>query len=326
MQFFMKLSLGVAALLVLVLSGALLLLRRDDVPYAALEAKYAKVESEFVNLSGGVRAHYRDQGRADGRTLVLIHGFGVSLETWEPWVRHLADRYRLVSIDLPGHGLTRAPENYAPSIRGFADFVNDFAVAKGLENYTLIGNSMGGHTAWVLALRHPQRLDALVLIDAGGWPNLPPPQQRPLAFRLLANPRIAPLLATLDPKPVMQNGLRAAFANKALATDALASRYADMASAPGHRQILGAIGARRGRTDIDATLQRLAAIAIPTLILWGEMDELIPVAHAQKFKDAIKGSRAIIYPGIGHLPYEELAEKTAMDLGNFLDASDVSTE
>ncbi len=87
-----------------------------DIPYATLEAKYASPASQYADLPGGVRVHYRDEGpRQAARTLVLIHGFSASLHAWEPWVERLSKDYRVVTLDLPGHGLTRAPGDYAPS-------------------------------------------------------------------------------------------------------------------------------------------------------------------------------------------------------------------
>src|SRR5690606_27052754 len=116
-------------------------------------------------LPSGARIHYRDQGNPQGQPLLLIHGFGVNLESWEPWVNVLSAEYRLVSLDLPGHGLTRVPEAYQPSPSNFADVSAEFAAVLGLTKYTVVGNSLGGNVAWQLALRHPTQLDALVLVD-----------------------------------------------------------------------------------------------------------------------------------------------------------------
>ncbi len=118
-------------------------------------------------MKNGARAHFRIQGNPDGRTLVLLHGFGVNLETWEPWVKELSGEYRLISVDQPGHGLTQAPAEYLPTMPAFVDFVDEFAGAIGLTRFTVGGNSMGGVMAWGLALRHPDRVDALMLVDAG---------------------------------------------------------------------------------------------------------------------------------------------------------------
>ncbi|HEX6866149.1 MAG TPA: alpha/beta fold hydrolase, partial [Caulobacteraceae bacterium] len=156
------------AIAVLLVAGWAVLYRAD-VPYETLEAKYANAESQFTGVPGAVRARYRDQGNPDGPVLVMVHGYSASLETWEPWVARLGGDYRIITLDLPGHGLTRTPPGYQPSIDAFADYVEQVTEQLGVHNFTLIGNSMGGHTAWVYALKYPQRLDGLVLVDAAGW-------------------------------------------------------------------------------------------------------------------------------------------------------------
>jgi pimeloyl-ACP methyl ester carboxylesterase len=322
MKTVVKILLGLVAFVILVVVGGFFAMKAADIPYATLEAKYANSASKFIDLPSGVHMHYRDQGDPKGRALVLIHGFGLSLETWEPWVKALGSNYRLISVDLPGHGLTRAPEAYSPTITAFADIVAEFATAIGLDKFNVGGNSMGGNTAWLVAMKYPARVDALVLVDAGGWPT--PEMQsgtredQPLVFRLIANPQIAPLLAQLDPTPLMRNGLKLAYYNDALATDAMVTRYAEFARAPGHRQFIGQIQ-RRMTSDVFATDAKLAVIQVPTLILWGDKDELIPVTDAPKFSKAIAGSTVIIYQGIGHIPSEEAAEKSAADLKAFLE-------
>lgn len=317
MKTLLRVILALVALAAIVVVGGYFAMKRDDIPYATLEQEYANPADKFIDLPSGARAHYRIQGKADGRTLVLIHGFGVNLETWEPWVKELGGEYRLISVDLPGYGLTRTPDGYKTSIAGFADFIDEFAGAIGLTRFTAVGNSMGGNTAWVLALRHPARVDALVLIDASGWRDDARAGPPPLVFQLLNNRMLAPRLADIDPKPLVKSGLEAAVVNKAYVTDAMVTRYADFVRAPGHRQM---IVARRpgGDTDAVASKEKLAAIGVPTLILWGDQDKLVPPADAQKFADAIKGSKLIMYKNIGHIPHEELAAQSASDLKTFL--------
>lgn len=95
---------------VLIVAG--LLLWRPDIPFDRLEAKYANAQSRFLDLPGGLHIHYRDQGVRNGPPIVMIHGYSAALQAWEPWVARLGDRYRIITLDLPGHGLTRAPDTY----------------------------------------------------------------------------------------------------------------------------------------------------------------------------------------------------------------------
>lgn len=293
------------------------MLRRGDIAYATLEEKYANPESEYVDLSGGVRMHYRDQGKADGPTLVMVHGYSASLHTWEPLVPLLGDRYRIVTLDLPGHGLTQAPGDYDASIGAFVEAVEAFAAAKQLERFTLAGSSMGGHVAWEYAIAHPERLNGLILVDAAGWPDArADAENQPLVFRLLANPVARTVLRDLDNTALIRGGLENSFADPALANDAMVTRYAELARAPGHRKILMDLFAPDARTP--ATAERLAAIRVPTLILWGESDNLVPPAHARQFAAAIPGAELVTWTDVGHIPQEENASGTADAIGDFL--------
>jgi pimeloyl-ACP methyl ester carboxylesterase len=304
MKLFIRIALGVVATTLIALVIAWFALRRDDIPYATLEAKYAHPADAFVDLENGVRIHYRTEGKADGPSLVLLHGIGGDLDVWSPWVKELGPGYRLISIDLPGHGLTRAPDGYDASISGFADLVEEFAAATGLSRFALAGNSMGGNVAWIYAARHPERLDALVLVDAAGWRA--PRGLKTGFYSFLADSPLAPVLASLDPKLALG------------AETGATLRGLDLARAPGHRRIVLSLFLKRAE-DVNATPERLAPIAAPTLILWGEADPVIAPSDAQKFAAAIKGSKVVMIPGAGHLPHQDAPQSSAAAVASFLE-------
>jgi len=314
---------AVAALLGLALVLAVIgwfNLRRDDIPYETLEAKYATAESEYAALPGGVRVHFRDEGNAKGPTLLLVHGFSASLHTWEPWVQALGADYRIVSLDLPGHGLTRAPKGWAPSMEAYRDTVEAFARARGLTRFTLVGQSMGGNVAWEYALKHPERVTGLVLVGASGWPETRPEYAKgsPLAGPL-SNPAGRFLLRDLDSTALVTKGLKSSFENDAFVTDAMVTRYVELGRAPGHRDAVIDLALDFHKRN-PATAERLAALSTPTLILHGEKDLLVPVDHARKFDAAIPDSTLIIYPATGHILNEEQAARSAADLNAWLKA------
>ena len=303
---------ALAAAAAIGLSGCL----AGDIPYATLETRYASPASRYADLPGGLRVHYRDQGPRDAaRILVLIHGFSASLHAWEPWVERLSNDYRIVTLDLPGHGLTRAPDDYVASTSASVAVVDDLTRRLGLGRFVVGGNSMGGGVAWTYALAHPEKLDGLVLVASAGWPD---PERRregtPLVFRLLANPAGRALLRNVDPGLFAEKGLKQAYLDESLVTDAVVDRYVDMARAPGHRAIL-----TRDRGAAPAiTPQTFAAIRVPTLVMTGEQDALIPAAHSRGFAGAIPGATLVIYPDGGHVPMEQLPDRSAADLRTFL--------
>jgi pimeloyl-ACP methyl ester carboxylesterase len=292
-------------------------LKRDDIPFETLAAHYENANSRYADLPGGIHMHYRDEGAHPGdATLLLVHGYAASLQTWEPWVQRLGEDHRVISIDLPGHGLTRAPAGYQPTISNYVNAINAFAASQHLDHFVLAGNSMGGDIAWHYALAHPDQLNALVLVDAGGWPDAST-EREPVVFKLLSNPIIAPILRDLDNTALTREGLEKAFVNHSLVTDAMVSRYTDLARAPGHRDMLIRIMLDRPRRDV-ATPERLHAIHAPTLIIHGDHDNLIAPSSAQHFKDAIPDSQVVMLANVGHVPQEEAAEQSATTVHEFL--------
>jgi pimeloyl-ACP methyl ester carboxylesterase len=313
----LKISGIIAAILIVLIVGAWLKLRGPDIPFQALEARYAGADSHFVDLPGGYHVHYRDDGDPSLPLLVLLHGFGDSFMTWEGWVRELQSRFHIISLDFPGHGLTRAPQGSRLKAEGLADFVDAFAATLALPKFAVAGNSMGGGAAWQLAVRHPQRLDALILVDAAGFANDKPPSDVPLAFKILRYPIGRAVLSKIDNRPLIENGLKTDVFDKSLITPALVDRFAEFQRAPGHRAILMSI-------DMGAparpTAELVSTIKAPTLILWGENDPLIEPAAAKKFADAIPGAKLITYPNVGHLPQIEIPQRSAADVADFLQA------
>jgi pimeloyl-ACP methyl ester carboxylesterase len=310
---------GVVALL---LAAGYFALKRPDIPYQTLAARYENSASRYVDLPSGVRMHYRDQG--EGPTLLLIHGFSASLHTWEPWVERLATGenrigdYRIISIGLPGHGLTRAPAGYQASIEVFRDVVAEFVRSQNLHGFALAGSSMGGNVAWEYALAHPAQIEGLILVDSSGWEETREEfADEPAIFKLLRNPVIGPLMRNLDNTRLIRQGLEASFGDPSFVDSAMVQRYAELARAPGHRDIL--LQMTLGfRSRNYATPERLAPLRMPVLILSGDQDRLVPPDHARQFHDAIAGSELVMFEGVGHIPQEETPDHSAMVVHEFL--------
>jgi pimeloyl-ACP methyl ester carboxylesterase len=313
-----KLTGIIFGIIVVLLAAAWLKLRGPDIPYEALEAKYTNGASRFIDVPGGFHVHYQDDGDSTLPTLVLLHGYGDSYTSWEGWVQQLKTSFHLLSVDFPGHGLTRAPEGYSLSGDGLADFVDAFAAQLNLPKFAVAGNSMGGGVAWQLALRHPQRINALILVDSAGFPNEKPPAAVPLAFKILKFPLGRALLRNIDNRPLINEGLRTDVVDKALITPAFVDRWAEFQRAPGHRAILMSVSMS---SLMSASPEVLRSINVPALILQGENDVLVEPASAGKFAAAIPGAKALIYPNVGHLPQIEIPQRSAADVAEFLKAA-----
>jgi pimeloyl-ACP methyl ester carboxylesterase len=314
----MKVMRIILAVVILIVAALWLWLRGPDIPYETLEARYATPDSHYVDLPGGYHVHYTEDGDAKAPALVLLHGFADSFTTWEGWVGELKGRFHVIRIDFPGHGLTRAPETFSLNGEALADFVDAFAAKLNLPKFAVAGNSMGGGAAWQLAVRHPDRVGALILVDAGGFPSDKPPKKLPLAFKILRYPIGRLILSKIDNRPLIEDGLKADVYDRSIITPFIVDRFAEFQRAPGHRIILMGVGTPA--VQAKPTAELVSTIKAPTLILWGEVDPLIEVPAAHKFAAAMPGAKLIIYPKVGHLPQLEIPQRSAADVTDFLKA------
>ncbi len=304
---------GLVVVLVL-LAGAFWYFSDPDIPRATLEAKYATPPSEFIMLPDGARAHVRDQGNKSGPVLALIHGSNASLFTWEPWVARLGNSYRIVTMDLQGHGLTGAVPNGDYSQEGMVKFVDEVVSKLGISKFALGGNSMGGGVVARYAEEHPDKVSALILVDAGGEPGKMG-DHVPLVFKIARMPVLNKILLYITPRSLVKEGLNDAIVHKDIITDKMIDQYWEFARMEGSR---AANGERFQLPFTNDVKQHIGDIKAPTLILWGAQDHLIPVESAYAFHKDIPGSKLIIYPETGHIPMEEVPDKSAADVRAFL--------
>lgn len=280
----------------------------------ALRAKYADARSRFVDLGGGLRVHVADEGPREAPVLLLVHGSNASLHTWEPWARRLRDRYRIVRLDLPGHGLTGAHPQADYREAMFVGVIDGVARALSLPRFVIAGNSMGGEFAWKYAVAQPDRVRGLVLVDASGAPQARPTQV-PIGFRIVQSPALKPIVRHLTPRVIIAQSLKDSMGVKSVITPAMIDRYWELLIYPGNRD---ATLDRSGFPRRAASPAEMARIAAPTLILWGAEDRLIPLANGRWYAAHIRRARLIAYPGVGHIPMEEVADRSADDLARWL--------
>lgn len=296
------------------LAGAFYAFSEPDIPRGVLETKYGATAGDFITLPDGARAHVKDQGNRTGPVLVLIHGSNASYLTWEPWAKRLGDTYRIVAIDMPGHGLTGAVPSHDYSQEGMVKFVKDVTEKMGIARFALAGNSMGGGVVARYAEEHPTDVSKLILVDAGGMP-VKSGDRIPLAFKMARWPVVNEMLLHITPRSLVTDGLNDAIVHKEIITAAMIDSYWDFARMAGTRQATLERFNLDFRTDVA---DHIADIKAPTLILWGAQDRLIPVEAAGKFHQAIAGSQLIVYPATGHIPMEEVADQSAKDVRAFL--------
>lgn len=280
-----------------------------DLSRVEIEARYLEAPGDLRTV-GPWRLHVRDSGPRQAPVVVLLHGFGASLQTWDGWAQGLSQSHRVIRLDLPGSGLSPPdPTNDytdARSLQLLLSLLDELAVTRA----SLVGHSMGGRIAWTFAAKHPERTDKLVLIAPDGFASHGFEYGRPMDV-----PASLGLMRHVLPKPLLRMSLQSAYAQPDRLTDALTTRYHDLLLAPGARQ---AMLDRLKQTVLQEPEPMLRQIKAPTLLVWGEADAMIPFSNARDYLKAIDGSRLVSWPQAGHLPQEEAAEVSLQALLDFL--------
>jgi pimeloyl-ACP methyl ester carboxylesterase len=302
----------VLALFVAGLAGFL----RPDLPRAELIQKYADVNSRFIQLPDGSEAHLELLGAAGKPTVVLLHGAMSSVQSWAGWMPSLSMNYRVIAIDLPGHGLTGETVARDYSRTGMVTFVRAILASLGEKHVALVGHSMGGGVAAEYAERYPDEVWALVLIDSAGIHIAGRPDTE--AARLARNPVIRAVLPWIMPKWEVARALRKMYGDSSKVTDALVDRIGEIERFPGDR--VGLIGHYLAPSDDGMLEAGLPALSVPVLVQGGDLDKVQPRAAADTFQRQIPHARLIIYPGVGHNIIEEAPAVSERDAAAFLSA------
>ena len=304
----------VNAVLILFIAVALVLAWawEPDRSVESLTERYRVTGSQFLEFDG-MSAHVAVEG--SGPALVLLHGTGASLHTWNGWAEALAGDFRIVRMDLPGFGLTGPHPAGDYSIGAYVRFVDAVTRRLGIDDFHLAGNSLGGRIAWNYAVAHPERVNRLLLVDASGYPLRRTPS---LSFRLAALPGIGDALAKLTPRILYRRSLEEVYADDSLVDEALVDRYFELSLREGNREAFLQRVRAASRSARDDPAAALAQIGAPTLVQWGGQDEWIPPEHGRRFAEDIPDARLVVYDDLGHVPMEEAPARTARDAREFL--------
>jgi pimeloyl-ACP methyl ester carboxylesterase len=309
----MRLIAIVCALVALPLVVAIAAFWAPDRSADSLKARWAPPPSRFVPLQG-MMVHVRDQGpRDDPLPVVLLHGTSASLHTWEGWAAALDPTRRVITMDLPGFGLTGPDPEGDYRIARYVRFVTGLLDELGVQRCVIGGNSLGGEIAWNVAVAAPQRVAALILVDAAGYAF--ESRSVPLGFRIARVPGLGRLAEHLLPRGLVAASVRNVYGDPARVTDTLVERYYELTLRAGNRR---ALGERFAQMMPGENAARISQIAVPTLILWGARDRLIPPAYGERFARDIKGSRLVRFEGLGHVPQEEEPALTVAVVEQFL--------
>ena len=294
----------ILAFLLFVIIGASLAFWKKDIPLDQLTGKYTNANSKFIAVSGAF-VHYQDNNRslADSLPLVLIHGTGASLHTWLPWVKGLSNK-RVITLDLPAYGLTGPNASSDYSTKKYVETVDSLLIKLNVKRCILGGNSLGGNVSWNFAVAHPEKVAKLILVDAAGYKLKS--TSVPIAFRLARIPVLNNMLKYITPRFIIEKSVKNVYADESKVSEALITRYFDLTLREGNRQafVERMYNPKNTIENLSAS-EQIKTIKVPTLVLWGDQDRLIPLQNAEKFHDDLPNDTLVVLKNLGHVPMEE---------------------
>jgi pimeloyl-ACP methyl ester carboxylesterase len=310
-KFIQYIGFGIVGVLV-ALVAAIIVLAEQDKKLETLLPIYANTASKFIPVLG-MNVHYRIEGNAsDSVPLVLIHGTSASLHTWDSLTLLLSSKKKIIRFDLPAFGLTGPNPANTYNADVYNIFVDSVLEKLQVKSCIVAGNSLGGSIAWHYALYNPSRVQQLILLDASGYPKKN--EKGSLGFKIASMPVINNLLLWVTPKFLVKKSLEGVFVDKNKINDESINRYHDLLLREGNRKAALSIF----KAGFKPNPAPIKTITKPTLIIWGDQDQLINVSNAYLFNKDIKGSELVVLQNVGHAPMEETPTKVAASIRAFL--------
>ena len=244
---------------------------------------------------------------------MLVHGIVSSLHTWDGWSEELKKHYQVISFDVPGYGLTGAPENIDEFnedflINTFAKFVDEL----GLKQFHLAGNSLGGYISANYAAQYPNRVKRMILLDPVAYP-----QDTPWVMDMATLPGVKTMGAYVAPPLLVTLNVKDTYGEPSRITEEHMNRYVHMSQRPGAKAAyIKTFEMLKARSELEVPMP-FHRITAPTLLMWGGRDAWVPVRLSERWKADIEGAIVKIYPTAGHMPMEEIPEVTVADAMKF---------
>lgn len=282
-----------------------------NIPADRLKEKYYSGNLKTVTVKG-LRVNYYDEGSGD--VVLLLHGVCASLHTWDGWTGILKKNFRVIRLDIPGFGLTGPASDAGLYSRDRAvEFLNAFVTSLKIDRFSLAGNSLGGYLAWNYSLTYPGKVKKMILLDPIGYN-----QKLPFILSFASNPVVRPFARHIMPRFIFEAAVRQVYGDKKKITRRVRDRYFELAMRKGNKSAYVDIFTEiRRMNDSEKISKNIPAITVPTLVMWGTLDEWIPFEQFGFWKRDLPSARFIAYEGAGHVPMEEVPEKSVRDALDF---------
>lgn len=306
----MKKLFRILAFVAVVLFIAFFAIQKKSIPLEELKQKYTNASSKFLELDG-MQVHYKIEG--EGKPVVLIHGTGANLQTWNGWTDSLVkNNYKVIRLDMPAFGLTGPRKDSDYSSKAYVDFLHRFMQKIGIDTFALAGNSLGGEIAWKYALAYPANVSKLILVDPAGFYSKEKGNGA-IIFKLAKTKWLANLMSKMDTKIIVKQTVKDVYYDDSKITDKQIQLYYDMSLREGNRE---SFSARVQQIDKEPKLD-ISGVTSPTLIQWGKEDALLDISLLDNFTK-IPNNKVVVYNHCGHSPQEEIPAVSVADVMSFL--------
>ena len=279
-----------------------------------LKKKYGAAPSKFISIVNGLNFHVRDEGNPESPAIVFLHGHTEDLHTWNNMAEKLVEKFRVIRFDLRRHGLTGpAPDNEYK----LESYVSDLSMLiryLELDNFVLVGHSMGGRISLKYAIENPESVNGLVLISASG---APPKEKtaKPMALRLMKNSLGRALIRRMWSRKMAKSSLEDMVFDSSVITDEEIDRMWDFSRYPGS---MDAMFKEFSETWNDFESTEINEFSKNTLLIWGEEDTICPMAMGEWYDSELPNSSLIRLQNIGHNPQLECPHKCLDEITSWM--------
>ncbi|MEC8671121.1 MAG: alpha/beta hydrolase [Candidatus Thermoplasmatota archaeon] len=291
-----------------------LLLGNKEEDVELLRRKYGSPPSEFFTLPNGVKLHVRDEGHPQSPTIIFLHGHTEDLHTWNNMAKKLVENFRVIRFDLRRHGLTGPAQDNEYKLESYVSDLSLFIQHLELDNFVLVGHSMGGRISTKYTIENPEKVNGLVLLSASGAPR-EEKTSPPMALRMMKNPLGRALIRRMWSRKMAKGSLEDMVFDSSAITDEEVDRMWDFSRYPGN---MNAMFREFAKPWEDFKPTEIEGISTNTLLIWGEEDTICPISMGEWYDSHLPNSKLVRLQNIGHNPQFECPDKCLDEITSWM--------
>jgi len=291
-----------------------LLLGNKEEDVELLRRKYGSPPTQFIALRNGVNLNVRDEGDPQSRAIIFLHGHTEDLHTWNNMAKKLSEKFRVIRFDLRRHGLTGPAPDNEYKLESYVSDLSMLIQHLELDNFVLIGHSMGGRISLKYSIENPEKVNGIVLLSASGAPR-EEKTSPPMALRMMKNPLGRALIRRVWSRKMAKDSLMDMVFDGSLITEEEVDRMWDFSRYPGS---MNAMFKEFSETWKDFKSTEINAFLKNTLLIWGEEDTICPMGMGEWYASQLPNSKLVRLQNIGHNPQLECPNKCLEEIATWL--------